>query len=68
MDVAALSLDHLVRLTLLPLILFIYLFIYLGGIPRPPLANILPEPSGRMKDEVATITLDVLSNVWTETE
>jgi hypothetical protein len=34
----------------------------------PPLVTTLPELAGRMRDEVATVTLDVLNSVWTEIE
>jgi hypothetical protein len=34
----------------------------------PPLATTLPELAGSIRDTVATVTLDLLNNVWTETE
>jgi hypothetical protein len=34
----------------------------------PPLATTLPELAGRIKDAVATVTLDLHNNVWTEIE
>jgi hypothetical protein len=34
----------------------------------PPLATILPELAGRIRDAVAIITLHLLNNVWIETE
>jgi hypothetical protein len=34
----------------------------------PPLATTLPELVGRMRDAVATFTLDLFNNVWTEIE
>jgi hypothetical protein len=33
-----------------------------------PLATTLPELAGRIRDVVATVTLDLLNNVWTEIE
>jgi hypothetical protein len=32
----------------------------------PPLATTLPELAGRIRAAVATVTLDLLNNVWTE--
>jgi hypothetical protein len=32
----------------------------------PPLATTLPELAGRIRDAVATVTLDLLNNVWTK--
>jgi hypothetical protein len=34
----------------------------------PPLATTLPELAGRIRDAVAKVTLDLLNNVWAETE
>jgi hypothetical protein len=34
----------------------------------PPLAATLPELARRLRDTVATVTLDLLNNVWTEIE
>jgi hypothetical protein len=34
----------------------------------PPLATTLPELAGRIRDAVVTVALDLLNNVWTETE
>jgi hypothetical protein len=34
----------------------------------PPLATTLPELAGRIRDAVATVTLDLLNNVWTQIE
>jgi hypothetical protein len=34
----------------------------------PPLATNLPDLSGRIRDAVAIVTLDLLNNVWTENE
>jgi hypothetical protein len=33
-----------------------------------PLATTLPELAGRKRDAVATVTLDLLNNVWSEVE
>jgi hypothetical protein len=34
----------------------------------PPLATTLPELAGRIRDAVATVSHDLLNNVWTEIE
>jgi hypothetical protein len=34
----------------------------------PPLAAILPELAGRLRAAMATDNLDLLNNMWTETE
>jgi hypothetical protein len=34
----------------------------------PPLATTLPELAGRIRDAAVTFTLDLLNNMWTETE
>jgi hypothetical protein len=34
----------------------------------PPLATTLPELAGKIREAVATVILDLLNNVWTETE
>jgi hypothetical protein len=34
----------------------------------PPLATTLPELAARIRAAVATVTLDLLDNVWTEIE
>jgi hypothetical protein len=33
-----------------------------------PLANTLPQLAGKVRDTVATVTLDLLNNVWPEIE
>jgi hypothetical protein len=61
-----LSLGYLVHLTLL---LLIFLLGYIkNAVYVPPLATTLPEFAGRLRDAVATVTLDLLNNMWTETE
>jgi hypothetical protein len=62
---AGLSLGHLVLLTLLPLIFFLLGYIN-DAVYVPPLATTLQELVGRIRDAVATVTLDLLNNVWTE--
>jgi hypothetical protein len=52
-------LGHLVRLTLLPLIF------WGDAVYVPPLTTTMPEPAGRIRDTVATGTLNLL-NVKTE--
>jgi hypothetical protein len=47
---------------------FILLGVHQGCCDVPPLATTLPELAGRIRDTVATVTLDLLNNVWTETE
>jgi hypothetical protein len=34
----------------------------------PPLATTLPELAGKIRNSVATVTLNLLNNVWTEIE
>jgi hypothetical protein len=34
----------------------------------PPLVITLPELAGRIRAAVSTVTLNVLNNIWTETE
>jgi hypothetical protein len=34
----------------------------------PPLATTMLEPAGRIRDVVATVTLDLLNNAWTENQ
>jgi hypothetical protein len=50
-----------------------YSWIFLSGhikdvVIVSPLATNLPKLAGRIRDAVAAVTLDLLNNVWTETE
>jgi hypothetical protein len=52
---------------LTPLDFFFWVYIK-DAVYMPPLATTLPELAGRIRDAVATVTLDLLNKVWTEIE
>jgi hypothetical protein len=64
---AGLSLGHLVLLALLPLI-FSFGGCIKDAVYMPPLATTLQELAGSIRDAVATVTFDLLNNMWTEIE
>jgi hypothetical protein len=58
---------HLICLTLLPLIFSFGGYIK-DAVNMPPLATTLLELTRRIRDTVATVTLDLLNNMWTVIE